>query len=181
MGQWLWAERKTSNRRKPSDSDRDVPSCVVTYQVPIVSYKKKSRSVCSCVLRARPAPFRVRLRVLCVRHSSVVLALFYRFFWRCSSPVLALLFLRYSTVVLALFRCYSGFVLVVIATAPPPSATAGVPPGLPPNFPRCLVPPQTRVSPGGLVLTTNAPRAPRGTWRRADTTVGTRRPTRSRR
>ena len=31
MEQWLWAERTTSNRRKSSDSDRDVPSCVVTY------------------------------------------------------------------------------------------------------------------------------------------------------
>ena len=27
MEQWLWADRTTSNRRKPSDSDRDVPSC----------------------------------------------------------------------------------------------------------------------------------------------------------
>ena len=34
MEQWLWAERTTSNRRKPSDSDRDVPSCVVTYPYP---------------------------------------------------------------------------------------------------------------------------------------------------
>ena len=34
MEQWLWAERKTSNRRKPRDSDRDVLSCVVTYPYP---------------------------------------------------------------------------------------------------------------------------------------------------
>ena len=34
MEQWLWAGRKTSNRRKPNDSDRDVPSFVVTYPYP---------------------------------------------------------------------------------------------------------------------------------------------------
>ena len=34
MEQRLWAERKTSNRSKPRDSDRDVPSCAVTYPYP---------------------------------------------------------------------------------------------------------------------------------------------------
>ena len=34
MEQWLWAERTTSNRRKPNDSDRGAPSCVVTYLYP---------------------------------------------------------------------------------------------------------------------------------------------------
>ena len=34
MEQWLWAERITSNRRKPSDSDRDAQSCVATYPYP---------------------------------------------------------------------------------------------------------------------------------------------------
>ena len=34
MERWLWAERTTSNRRMPNDSDRDVPSCVVTYPYP---------------------------------------------------------------------------------------------------------------------------------------------------
>ena len=37
MEQWLWAERKTPNRRKLSDSNRDVPSCVVTYLYPAKS------------------------------------------------------------------------------------------------------------------------------------------------
>ena len=32
--QWPWADRSISNRRKPRDSDRDVPSCVVTYPYP---------------------------------------------------------------------------------------------------------------------------------------------------
>ena len=32
--QWPWADRSISNRRKPRDSDRDVPSCVVTYPHP---------------------------------------------------------------------------------------------------------------------------------------------------
>ena len=32
------------------------------------------------------------------------------------------LFLRHSCVILALSRCYSGFILLVIPTAPPPSA-----------------------------------------------------------
>ena len=32
--QWPWADRSISNRRKPSDSNRDVPSCVVTYPCP---------------------------------------------------------------------------------------------------------------------------------------------------
>ena len=32
--QWPWAYRSTSNRRKPRDSDRDVPSFVVTYPCP---------------------------------------------------------------------------------------------------------------------------------------------------
>ena len=31
---WLWAERNTSNRRKPGESDRDVPSCLVTCPYP---------------------------------------------------------------------------------------------------------------------------------------------------
>ena len=32
--QWPWADRSISNRRKPSGSNRDVPSCVVTYPCP---------------------------------------------------------------------------------------------------------------------------------------------------
>ena len=38
MEQWLWAERKTSNRRTPSDSGRDVPSCVVVCPYPAFYY-----------------------------------------------------------------------------------------------------------------------------------------------
>ena len=32
--QWPWADRSISNRRKPRNPDRDVPSCVVTYPYP---------------------------------------------------------------------------------------------------------------------------------------------------
>ena len=39
---WLWAERTTSNRRKPSDCGRDVPSCVVTCPYPHI-HRKISR------------------------------------------------------------------------------------------------------------------------------------------
>ena len=31
MAQWLWAERATSNRRKPNGADRDVPFFVVAF------------------------------------------------------------------------------------------------------------------------------------------------------
>ena len=44
--QWRWADRSISNRRKPSDADRDVPSCFVTYpyppkKIPRVSCREK--------------------------------------------------------------------------------------------------------------------------------------------
>ena len=45
MEQWLWAERKTSNRRKPRGSDRAVPPFVVTYPCPAAKKYPKSRAV----------------------------------------------------------------------------------------------------------------------------------------
>ena len=45
MEQWLWAERTTSNRRKPRGSDCDVPSFVVTYPYPSKNISLKSRAV----------------------------------------------------------------------------------------------------------------------------------------
>jgi len=48
MVQWPWAGRSISNRRKPSDSDRDVPSCVVAYSYP----PKTSRFSCRAFFSA---------------------------------------------------------------------------------------------------------------------------------
>ena len=42
MGKWLWAERKTPNRRKPNGPDRDVPS--VLWRIHIL--RKISRISC---------------------------------------------------------------------------------------------------------------------------------------
>ena len=56
---------------------------------------------------------------LFIRYSCVILALFLRY-----SCVILALFLRYSCVILALSRCYSGFIILVIPTAPPPSGHA---------------------------------------------------------
>jgi len=58
---------------------------------------------------------------LFLRYSCVILALFLRY-----SCVILALFLRYSAAILALFCCYYGFILLVIPTAPPPSAIAVV-------------------------------------------------------
>ena len=46
--QWLWAARTTSSRRKPSDSDRDEPSCV--------SVIRRNRAYCDVPISTEKYP-----------------------------------------------------------------------------------------------------------------------------